>query len=158
MNCNTSEINRIVNRNGYVTIADTIYDSYKNVDEIYRTFYQKKPTINNDFIQIKNRMSDNSYFFYTRVKNEVNPIVFKINDFDTFLNQLDYVLNSNLNNTTIALDSLEQTYIRKSLTFKKGIFFIHNYQKNKNIIFDLSENDIKILKEAYQTYLDDRKS
>lgn len=154
--CNSTEQTRANNRNGYVKKYDTMFNS-KTPDTklVYRTFYQKTPTIHNSLIQIKECLNDNNIYLTTNEKETSETISFKINDFNTFLNQTDYVINSNLNNITVALDSLEQTYIRKSLSFKKGIFVIHIYDTNRNILFDLSENDVAIIKKAYKQYLEE---
>lgn len=155
MGCHSSEKNRINNRNGYVKIVDTINDFNNDHYEIYRTFYQKTPTVNNGFIQIKTRLNDNSFFFFANTTKGDEPVTFKIADFDSFLNQMDIIIQSNRKDYTVALDSLETTFMRKSLSFKKGVFIIHIYENNKNILFDLSENDIKIIKQAYNAYLEE---
>lgn len=153
LQCQTSEKLNLNTANGYVKIYDTIQNfSTNGMKHIYRTFYQKTPTIHNELIQLKHSIHNNSYCLTTQEKNSNVRVNIKIKDLNIFLNQTDYIMNSNLTNITIALDSTEQTYIRKSLSFKKGIFFIHSYDTNKNILFDLSENDIEILKEAHKMY------
>lgn len=152
--CHFSDETRSNNINGYIKKYDTVKNSNSSdMKQIFRTFYQKTPTINNGFIQIKECMNDQTIYVSTNEKSTSDTVSFRIPDFDTFLNQTDYVINSNLNNITIALDSLEQTYIRKSLSFEKGIFLVHNYEENKNILFDLSLEDVKIIKQAYNKYL-----
>ena len=154
--CNLSNNSRENSRNGYLKKYDTIINSNSgDMKFIYRTFYQKKPTIHNELIQIKQCLTNNTFYIETKEKQTNETINFKIHDFNTFLNQTDYIINSNLNNITIALDSLEQTYIRKSLSFEEGIFVIHIYDNNKNVLFDLSKDDIEIIKKAYNTYLNE---
>ena len=156
MGCNSSNKNTTNNRNGYVKTFDTIYDANNNNSKlVYQTFYQKAPTVDNDFIQIKNRLNDNSFFFFVNTKKGNESVAFKISDFDLFLNQMETIIQSNQTEYTVALDSLETTYMRKSLSFKKGVFIIHIYENNRNILFDLSENDIKIIKQAYKTFLEE---
>lgn len=156
ISCNSSNKRLNSNKNGYVKIYDTIINSNStNMREIFRTFYQKTPTIHNEFIQIKQSVNDSNIYFETKVKETNKSVRFRINNFDTFLDQTDYVINSNLDNITLALDSLEQTYMRKSLSFDEGMFVIHIYDNNKNVLFDLSKDDIDKIKKAYSTYLNE---
>ena len=152
----TTKKNNSSNRNGYVKKYDTIFNSNSdNMTEIYRTFYQKKPTLHNGLIELKYSSNDSSFYLAAQEKTTNEYINIKIKDINIFFNQTEYILNSNLNNITIALDSTEQTHLRKSLSFDKGIFFIHNYDINKNILFDLSEKDIELIKESYNTYINE---
>lgn len=156
LQCQSSEKLKLNSANGYVKMYDTIQNfSTNGVKRIYRTFYQKTPTIHNGIIQLKHAYHDNSYYLVTQEKNSDERVSIKIKDLNIFLNQTDYIINSNLNNITIALDSTEQTYIRKSLSFEKGIFFIHIYDTNKNILFDLSHRDLEVIKEAYKAYINE---
>lgn len=156
MGCNRSGTSNTNNRNGYVKIVDTIYESNNENDRfVYQTFYQKITTPNNGFIQIKSNLSDSSFYFSVSKKRGDDPVVFKINNFDTFLEQAEFTINSNQTDYTVPLDSLKTTFMRKSLSFKKGVFIIHIYNTNKNVLFDLSKNDIKILKQAYETFLEE---
>lgn len=151
--CNLTNNTRENSRNGYIKKYDTLFNSNSgNMKHVFRSFYQKNPTIHNELIQIKHCLTNNTYYIGTKEKQTNETISFKIQDFNTFLNQTDYIINSNLNDINIALDSLEQTYIRKSLSFEEGIFVIHIYDNDKNVLFDLSKDDIEIIKKAYNTY------
>lgn len=153
LQCQSKDKLRFNSTNGYVKYFDTVKNfNTENEQFVYRVFYQKTPTLHNGLIQLKHAFYNKYYYLTVKDKKNGENISIEINDLNVFLNQTDYVMNSKLDNVTIALDSTEKTYIRKSLSFKKGIFFIHIYDTNKNILFDLSDKDIEALKKAYTKY------
>ena len=153
LQCQSTDNLKFHSTTGYVKHYDTIQNfETENEQFVYRIFYQKTPTLHNGLIQLKHELLNKEYYLTIRDKKTNKNISIKINDLNVFLNQSDYIINSKLNNITIALDSTEQTHLRKSLSFDKGIFFIHNYDTNKNILFDLSDKDILVIKNAFKMY------
>jgi uncharacterized protein YkvS len=142
--------------NGYVNETDTLFEENTNaVLDIERTFFRKQPSINNGLIEFKQPKGETYVTVVVKDKNSVDFSLFVIEDFKEFLENTKVVMNHSHKDYTLSIDDLKSTYMRKSMTFKKGIFIRKEANKTPSVIFDLSEQDLQEIEAAYNLFLNE---
>ncbi|TYA58265.1 hypothetical protein [Formosa maritima] len=141
---------------GYVNEVDTLYEERSNkILSIDRTFYRKLPTVHNGVIEFKQTKGET---YVIVVINDVKAegfAMFVIEDFKEFIKNANHIMSNMDLDITVNVDDLKSTSMRKSISFKKGVFLSKEANNTKSTIFDLSEETINQIQEAYFKYLNE---
>ncbi|WP_417872619.1 hypothetical protein [Xanthomarina gelatinilytica] len=152
INCN-SKPHRDLD-SGYVKEIDTLFGKHDhNILSINRTFYRKPPTLHNGLLELMQPEGSTYVVAVVKQKNADNFSLFVIEDFKQFLKQVLEVKNDIHADITISIDDMESTYMRKSVTFKNGVFISKEQNRTPSVMFDLSEQDLKDIENAYNLYI-----
>src|SRR5690606_36550320 len=87
-----------------------------------RTFYRKLPTINNGLLEFKQPKGETYVTVVIKEKESNDFSLFVIENFKEFLENSKVIMNNPNKDYTISIDDIKSTYMRKSLTFEKGVF------------------------------------
>lgn len=152
VNCNSSN----KRKNGYVNETEILIEEKTNtILAIDRTFYRKLPTIHNGLIEIKQPDGEPYIVVVVNGKDLKNFSLFVIEDFHEFLENAKVVMNDSNQDITLSIDDLKSTYMRKSVSFEKGVFIQKETNNTSSVIFDLSKQDLKEIEEAYNLLLNE---
>ena len=152
VNCNSNQNN--YKAGGYINDIDTIFDSEtKKILSIDRKFFRKLPTVHNGLIEIKQPYGESFVIVIVKDAKLDDFALFVIEDFDSFFKQAKFVMDNKEMDVIIDVDDLKSTSMRKSLSFKRGIFISKDVNTSASTLFDLSENDLNDIEEAYHKYL-----
>ena len=153
---NCSYKNKNQNENGYINETDTLFEESTNaIIAVDRTFFRKQPTINNGLLEFKQPKGEAYVTVIVKEKKSTDFSLFVIEDFKVFLDNTKVVMNHSQKDYTISIDDIKSTYMRKSMTFDKGVFIRKEANKTPSAIFDLSEQDLKEIEEAYNLFLNE---
>ncbi|MCX7551886.1 hypothetical protein [Xanthomarina sp. F2636L] len=142
--------------NGHVNDRDTLIDEHTNtIVAIDRVFYRKKGTLHNDPLEFKIPDGESYVVVVVKSKDFKKFSLFVIEDYSLFLENAKDVMSHSNEDYTICIDDLESTYMRKSLSFEKGVFIRKEVNKTPSAIFDLSAKDLKEIENAYQLLLNE---
>jgi hypothetical protein len=142
--------------NGYVNETDTLFEENTyDVLAIDRTFFRKLPTINNGLLEFKKPYGKSYIIVVVNGDDIDNFSIFVIEDFFEFLESSKVVMNHRHKDYTISIDDIKSTYMRKSMSFDKGVFIRKEANKTPSVIFDLSEQDLQEIEAAYNLFLNE---
>jgi hypothetical protein len=154
VNCSSRDKNK--NKNGYVNETDTLFEENTHaVLAIDRTFFRKQPTIHNGLLEFKQPENETYVIVVVKEKRSTGFSLFVIEDFKEFLENTKVVMNHSQEDYTIPIDYLKLTYMRKSISFDKGVFIRKEANKTPSVIFDLSEQDLHEIETAYNLFLNE---
>ncbi|GGG54951.1 hypothetical protein [Bizionia arctica] len=142
--------------NGYVNEIDTLFEeNTTNIIAIGRTFYRKQATIHNGLLEFKQPDGEKYIIVVVKEKESDEFSLFVIEDFNEFIEKTKVVMNNSSKDYTVSIDDLESTFMRKSLSFDKGVFIRKEANNTPSTIFDLSEKDINEIDAAYNSFLNE---
>lgn len=154
VNCNLKENTN--KKNGYIKEIDTLFESNSNkVLSIHRTFFRKMPTVHNGLIEFKQPEGEAYVIVVIKGLKAKEFSLFIIQDFNKFIKDATHIINFKELDIIVDVDSLKSTSMRKSLSFNKGIFIRKEADYTPTVIFDLSEQNLKEIEEAYNLYLNE---
>ena len=152
LNCNSNQ--KKFKPGGYINETETIFESKTNkILSIDRIFYRKLPTVHNGLIEIKQPKGEDYVIVVVKETGAEDFALFIIEDFNLFLKNARFIIESREKDVFIDVDDLKSTSMRKSLSFERGIFIRKEVNISASAIFDLSEKDLNAMEEAYNMYL-----
>jgi hypothetical protein len=154
VNCNSNK--KAYNNSGYVKEIDTLFEANTNkILSIDRTFFRKNPTVHNNLIEFKQREGETYVVVVIKKINSNDFSIFVIEDFNEFIKNAIYIMDNKKSDIIVDVDDSKSTSMMKSLSFKKGVFIRKEADKTPSVIFDLSEENLKEIEEAYNLYLNE---
>ena len=154
VNCSSNK--KASSNSGYIKEIDTLFEEKTNkVLSIERTFFRKLATVHNGVLEFKQPQGETYVIVLIKDPETKNFSLFVIEDFNEFINNANYIMNNKEVDLTKDVDVLKSTSMRKSLSFEKGIFIRKEANRTPSVIFDLSEQSLKELEEAYSLYLNE---
>lgn len=152
VNCNSNQ--KAYKTSGYVNDVDTIFDSEtKKILSIDRKFFRKLPTVHNGLIEIKQPYGESYVIVIVKDLKSEDFALFVIEDINLFLKNAEFIMDHEGMDVFIDVDDLKSTTMRKSLSFERGVFIRKKVNTSASTLFDLSENDLNDIEEAYHKYL-----
>ncbi len=152
VNCNSNQ--NTYKTGGYIKDVDTIFDSEtKKILSIDRKFFRKLSTIHNGLIEIKQPYGVSFVIVIVKDLKSDDFALFVIEDLNLFLKNAKLVMDNKEEDVIMDVDDLKSTSMRKSLSFKRGIFISKDVNTSSSTLFDLSENDLNDIEDAYHRYL-----